>query len=318
MVAVLDLGETLKSVVELARRQVVHVRALEADGETVTFGSGVILDHTHVLTNAQVVSGGEKKVTVRTANGRKYDAQLVGVDPLYFVTVLELDGWVPYEPMPLMGIDEAATGLPVVAVGNAAGVEYNASFGIISGVDRTIYRPERLPVDGLLITDARVHPGNAAGALVSLDGRLVGINGIPWQNGLSLCVHADVAWRLANQIIDYGQATHAWLGFSGEPEVIDQAVVDLFSLSFDRGVSVMHVAPGGPGEAAGVQVGDLVVRVADRPVPSLGATRRVLSQYRVGDTVPLLVLRDDELVELKMPVREMPRLQRLGGEGASS
>src|SRR5690606_41292140 len=84
VVAVLDLGETLKSVVELARRQVVHVRALEADGETVTFGSGVILDHTHVLTNAQVVSGGEKKVTVRTANGRKYDARLVGVDPLYF------------------------------------------------------------------------------------------------------------------------------------------------------------------------------------------------------------------------------------------
>lgn len=312
-----NLIESLTGAVEQAKRQVVHVRALEADGDTVTFGSGVILDHTHVLTNAQVVSGGEKKVTIRTANGRKYDAQLVGVDPLYFVTVLELDGWLPYEPLPLLGIDEAATGLPVVAVGNAAGSDYNASFGIVSGVDRTIYRPERLPVDGLLITDARIHPGNAAGALVSLDGRLVGINGIPWQNGLSLCVHADVAWRVASQIMDFGQATHAWLGFSGEPEIIDQAVVDLFSLPFDRGVNVFHVASGGPGEAAGVQVGDLVVRIADRPVPSLGATRRVLSQYRHGEHVPMTVLRDDELLELQMPVREMPRLKRLGDEGPS-
>lgn len=309
----MDLGERLTTAVEQAKRQVVHVRALEADGDTVTFGSGVVLDHTHVLTNAQVVSGGEKKVTVRTANGRKYEARLVGVDPLYFVTVLELDGWLPYEPMPLLGIDEAVTGLPVVAVGNAAGTDYNASFGIASGIDRTIYRPERLPVDGLLITDARVHPGNAAGALVTLDGRLMGINGIPWQNGLSLCVHADVAWRVASQIIDFGQATHAWLGFSGEPEIIDQAVADLFSLPFDRGINVFQVASGGPGEEAGVQVGDLVVRVGERPVSSLGAIRRVLSQHRHGEQVPLTVLRDDELVDLTLPVREMPRLGRLGG-----
>lgn len=307
----MDIGERITKAVEASKRVVVHVRTLEADGTTVTLGSGVILDHTHVLTNAQIVSGGEKEVTVRTATGRKYQATLVGVDPLYFITVLEVDGWLPFEPLPLLGIDEAAAGLPVVAVGNAVGYDYNATFGITSGVDRTIYRPERFPVDGLIITDARIHPGNTAGALVSLDGRLVGINGIPWQHGLSLGVHADVAWRVGHQIIDYGRATHAWLGFSGEPEVIDQAMVDLFSLPFDRGVTVFYVAPGGPGEQAGVQVGDMVVRVRDRPVSGLGAIRRILSLHRHGDRVPITVLREGELIDLEITVQEMPRL----GEG---
>ena len=309
----MDLTQALVETVHKARDFVVHVRTLEADGETTTLGSGVVFDHEHVLTSAQVVAGGEKSVTIRTAGGRKYEGSVVGVDPLYFVTVIRVDGWLPVEPPSIRTVDEVPLGLPVVAIGNAVGHDYNATLGVVSGVDRTVYRPERFPVDGLIITDARIHPGNTGGALVSLDGRLVGVNGIPWQHGLSLAVHADVVWRVVHQILDWGQATHAWLGFSGEPEVIDQAVVDLFALPFSQGVTVFHVAPSGPGERAGIQVGDMVVRVKDQPVTGLGSIRRVLSLHRLGERVPLTVLRDGELQELEITVCEIPRLGERSG-----
>lgn len=307
-----DIGDAIVQVVEKAKAHTVHVRAIQSDGETVTLGSGVVFDHSHVLTTAQVVGGGEKEITVRTFNGRQYNGTVVGVDPLYFVTVLEIDGWMPIDPPVIRPSDAVPLGLPVVAMGNATGHSYSATFGIVSGVDRTIYRPERLPVDGLIITDARIHPGNAGGALVDLEGRLVGVNGIPWQHGLSLALHADVVWRLVNQIIDYGYATHAWLGFSGEPEVIDKAVADLFSLPVQEGVTVAYVAADGPGAAAGVQVGDMVVRIKDQQVSSLGTIRRVLSLHRHGERVPMTVLRGGKLQELHFPVIEMPRLGERG------
>lgn len=306
------LSKAITDVVEATRPIVVHVRAVEKDEDAMTLGSGVVIDHTHVVTSAQIVSGDEKEITVRTANGRSYRATVIGVDPLYFLTLLEIDGWMAVDPPALGATSDILPGQAVVAIGNAMGHDYNVTFGVVTGVDRTIYRPERLPVDGLLITDATIHPGNTSGALVRLDGRLVAVNGIPWQNGLGLSVHTDVVWRLANQMIDYGEATHPWLGFSGEPEVIDGAVVDLFRLTFDRGVNVMHVAGGGPADKAGILLDDMVVRIKDQPVRNLGSIRKTLALYRHGEKVTVTVLREGQLVELDLQVDEMPRLHSRG------
>lgn len=307
------LGWHTREVAATARSAVVHVRTLDRPPDQYTLGSGVVLDHRHVLTTAQIVSGDEREISVWTASGRRYDATLVAVDPLYFLSVLEVDGHLP-EPLPIAPTDQVQPGDPVLAVGNALPHDVNVTAGVVSGVDRTIYRPERMPVDGLLVTDAAIHPGNVGGALVRLDGKLTGICGLPWQHGLSLAVHADVAWRVAHQIIDYGQAVHPWLGFSGEPEVIDRTVAELFGLPFDRGVLVTHVTPGGPGERAGVRVHDLVVRVKDRPVTSLGNIRKILALHRHGERVPVTLLRGGERVELELEVEEIPRL-RTRGEG---
>lgn len=304
-----DIQEAITTAVARAKPYVVHVRTIESgDGDVSALGTGIVFDSQRVLTSAQIVDGSEKRIMVRANNGRKYEATVVGVDPLYFIAVLELDGTLAVDGPPILPVDEAQLGQPVVAIGNALGYDYGATFGVISGIDRTVYRPERFPVDGLLITDARIHPGNAGGALMTLDGRLAALNGIPWQHGLSLAVHADIVWRIVHQMLDYGRATHAWLGFSGEPEQIDRTMVELFNLSFDRGVTVLHVAKNGPGAEAGVQVGDMVVRVRDQAVMNLGTIRRVLSLYQVGETIPIQVLRGSEIVELQMPVREMPRL----------
>jgi len=303
------LSKTITDVVAQIQPSVVHVRATADNGDLSGMGSGVVIDNTHVITSAQVVSGEEKEIQVQTANGRKYRASIVGVDPLYHVTVLEIDGWLGIAPPKLASSREVLPGQAVVAIGNALGHDYNVTFGVVTSVNRTVYRPERLPVDGLIITDASFHPGNTSGALVRLDGVLVGVVGIPWQHGLGLAIHSDVVWRLANQIIDYGQATHPWLGFSGEPEIIDNALVDLFDLDVTRGVTVLQVADGGPGQQAGVMVDDLVVRIKGEPVGSLGSIRQVLATHRHGESVTLTVLRNGSLVDLDFPVAEMPRLR---------
>lgn len=287
------------------RPSVVHVSALDLAENHASMGSGVVLDRYHIVSNSQITAAGGE-ITVQTWNDRKYRATVVGNDPLYFLSVLHLEDRLdlpPLDPHPVQA------GMLAMAIGNPFGIDWTVSLGIISAVDRTIYRPERFPVDGLVITDATIHPGNTGGALVDLEGNIIGVNGIPWIHGLNIAVHADVVARVANQIIEYGYATHAWLGFSGQPEVVEPTLAQLLGLPTNRGVSVSYVSPDGPGSRAGVQVMDLVVQVNGREATSLGSIRKILSVYPPAERVPLTVLRGGELIELPFPVEDMPNLQ---------
>jgi len=288
------------------RPAVVHVSAQDHKENTLTLGTGVVLDNYHIVSNAQVV-GQEDEITVTTADGKKYEGTCVGIDPLYFLAVVRVDGRLPTGSPVIADPDEIPAGQVCVAIGNAFG-EHNVSTGVVSAPDRTIYRPERFAVDGLMITDARIHPGNTGGPLGDLDGRWLGLNGVPWVHGLGLAVQAVVAARVANQIIEYGQATHPWLGFSGDAEVVDQTIVQLLGLPVDRGLVVSYVADDGPGVRAGVQTMDMVVRAGDRPVSTVGAVRKILSLHRPGEKVPLTVLRGMDLITVEIKVEEIPRL----------
>lgn len=296
---------------ERARGAVVHVAAFDPQEKSLTLGTGVILDNYHVLTSGQIAGMGDE-VTVRTPEGRKFSAECIAVDPLYFVSVLRVKGRLPVEPPALAPDSEIVVGRVVLAVGFALGVELTASAGIVSASDHTVYRPERFPVDGLIVTDAAVHPGNVGGPLVDLEGRIVGLNGLAWVQGLSLAVRFSVAARLANQIIEYGSATHPWLGFSGQPEVIDPTVVHALELPADRGVVVQSLNPDGPAARAGLETMDMVVRIDDRPAIHLGQLRQVLAAHRPGERVPVTVLRGGELLELGFPVEEIPKLNKSG------
>jgi len=296
------------------RPAVVHIHAKTPSTGQIALGTGVVLDHYHVITSAQIVAM-EDEITVKTADGKRRPGTCIGIDPLYFLAIVRLKERLPMDPPVFAPDDTVPVGLVVIAVGNALGQEQTAAAGIISSSDRTIYRPPRvrgggnLPVDGLLLTTAPVHPGNTGGPLVDLEGRVVGINAIQWQGGLSLALQASVAARVASQIIDHGYAVHPWLGFSGEPDVIDPIWVQMLSLPCDRGVVVHHVPVGGPGHRAGLREMDMIMAVDGRqPVTNLGFIRKTLACHRHGDLVPLSVLRQGELIELLLPVEEMPNL----------
>ncbi|MBX6377384.1 MAG: trypsin-like peptidase domain-containing protein [Clostridia bacterium] len=305
------LSEAIVRTVEAARATVLHVVATTADRSKVSLGSGLAIDHYHLVTGAHLVADAAE-IQVHAYGGRKYHAALVAVDPLYALAVLRAEGPMQAEPARFAPVAEIPIGLAVVAVGNPLGYDCTATFGIVSIPDLTVYRPERIPVDGLVATDALIHPGNTGGALVSLDGRTVGLNGLPWVHNLGLAIQGEVVARVASQIIDFGSATHPWLGFSGQPEVIDRTLVDLFGLPADRGVVVSYVAPDGPGARAGVEPFDMVVRVDDTPVTHLGSIRKVLGRRRVGERGRLTLVRNGRLLDLEIPVEEIPQLRQSG------
>lgn len=304
----------LISALDKIRPAVVHIDARTPKTNQIALGTGVMLDHYHIITSAQIVAM-EDEITVKTADGKRRPASCIGIDPLYFLAILRLEDRLPFDPPVFAPDGTAPVGLHVFTVGYALGYEHSVATGVISSSDRTVYRPPHtrrtgnLPVDGLIITNAAIHPGNTGGPLVDLEGRVVGINGLPWQGGMYLALQAAVAGRVASQIIDHGYAVHPWLGFSGEADVIDSIWVNLFNLPIDRGVVVQHVAKGGPADKAGLQEMDMVTAVDGRqPVPHVGFVRKVLAGRRYGERVPLTVLRQGEVIELRIPVEEIPKL----------
>ncbi len=297
------------AIVDAAERvapYVAHVVSVNAKENRASVGSGFAIDAYHVITHAPFAAA-DSEITVQVG-GRKLGATAVGTDPLYFLAVLRCDARIGLPPVPYEDSQAVRPGQIVLALGDPYGTEHEVTHGIITALDRTIYRPERFPVDGLIVTDATLHAGNVGGPLATLEANVVGLNGLPFSNGLGLAVQADVIMRVANQIIEFGGATHPWLGFSGQPELIDPALVSLFGLPVSRGVIVSHVVEGGPGERAGVRAYDMVVRVDGKAVTHLGFIRRILAARRSGDHGTLTVVRDGNLVDLDIPVEEIPRL----------
>lgn len=309
-------SSALISALDKVRPAVVHVYATTPGTNQVALGTGVVLDHYHIITSAQIVAM-EDEVTIRAIDGKPRSATCIGIDPLYFLAILKVEERLPVDPPTFAPDGTTPVGLFVFSVGYAMGQEHTAASGIISSSDRTVYRPRvrgkgNLPVDGLLITNAAMHPGNTGGPLVDLEGRVVGINGLPWQGGMYLAIQATVAARVASQMTDYGYAMHPWLGFSGEADVIDSIWVDMLQLPTDRGLVVHYVQPGGPGSRAGIQEMDMVMAVDGRqPVTNGGVIRKALSARKYGDRVLLTVLRQGELIDLHLPVEEMPGLHDL-------
>ncbi|MDI3317148.1 MAG: trypsin-like peptidase domain-containing protein [Bacillota bacterium] len=298
---------------EAVAPRLAHVTSVDEAGERVAFGTGFAFDERHLVCNSQVLQ--QERVLVQMPDGRERHARRIAADPLYFLGFLEMEdgepAWQEAPPVQFVPEEELRPGLAVVALGYPMGDQIEVTSGVISGVDRTVYRPERIPVDGLVVTDAPIHPGNTGGPLLLLDGRVAGINGIPWMHGLSLAVGAPAFTRVIGQILEHGEATHPWLGFSGQREVIEPEMVSLLGLPVDRGIAVRMVTENGPGARAGVQPLDLVVRVDDVPADSLGTIRQRLSLYRPGQSAKLTVLRGGALLELDFPVEQVPQLRAL-------
>jgi len=300
-------SQMLVSAVEAVAPRVVGVSAVDPGKQQAAVGTGFCVDGRHVLTHSPLYTPGDS-LSVVFQDGQRFEAEVAAADALYYLALLRLKGDVPLPALELALESELRPGLLVAALGNQFGTECGVTLGVVSAPDRTIYRPERFPVDGLILTDAAIHLGNIGGPLITLEGRLAGINGIPYGNGLNLCVKADVVMRLVSQMLRFGRATHPWLGFSGQTEVVAPAMAALLEMPVRRGIAVADVAPRGPGDRAGVRLFDMVVRLDDRPVDTLGAVRQGLAGRRPGENCMLTVLRGSELCELQMPVEEMPRL----------
>ncbi|MCR8897374.1 trypsin-like peptidase domain-containing protein [Gordonia sp. GONU] len=279
---------------QVASRSAADIKVQTARGTAV--GSGIVLSQDgYVLTNHHVVAGAGSgsKITVTTSDGKQHSATITGSSPSYDLAVIKLDGASGLTPAVLGDSDALQVGEQVVAVGSPDALTNTVTSGIISALSRTVTAADEsgsaVTVYNGLQTDTPINPGNSGGPLVNLQGQVVAVNsavdtgqaasGGPQSFGLGFAIPINTAKRIANQLLQNGEATKPVLGVSGS----------LSSTGAEDGATVSSVENGGPAAKAGISRGDVITKVGDTPVADYADLMAQVLTHAPGETVPVTV-----------------------------
>lgn len=304
-------------VVAVAERLLPSVVALRVNrsvrGRRVQQGSGsavVLSADGLLLTSAHVVASGDGGTAV-LHDEAEHAFAIVGVDPLSDLAVLRVEA---RDLLPAT-IGDAATlrvGQLVVAVGNPLGFAGSVSAGVVSALGRSMTtadgRNARV-VEGVIQTDASLHPGNSGGALATGAAEVVGINtavvGPGIGQGLGLAVPLDATTlRIVQSLVSEGRVRRAYLGVSGGTRVLPPRAAD--RLGRTRGLEIASVVDGGPAAAAGLRPEDVIVAVEGEPVAGIGELQRLLDHGRIGHPTILTIVRGGDVHEVAVVPAELP------------
>jgi S1-C subfamily serine protease len=268
-------------------------------------GSGFIWDDDgHVVTNYHVIQGASS-ATVRLADGRDYEAGLVGASPSHDIAVLRIGvGFKRPPPVPIGTSQDLRVGQKVFAIGNPFGLDWTLTTGIVSALDRSLPSENGPTIDHLIQTDAAINPGNSGGPLLDSAGRLIGITTAIFSPsgasaGIGFAVPVDTVNRVVPQIISEGRYIRPALGVQMD-HGLNRRLSEMLQT---EGVFVLHVQPGSAAEQAGLVAarftadgnfvpGDVITGIEGKPVTGVGELLGMLDDYKVGDTVKLTVRRD--------------------------
>jgi serine protease Do len=267
-------------------------------------GSGVIVDPAgYILTNNHVIENAQD-ITVRLSDSRKFTAKLVGRDPKTDLAVLKVEAPAPLPVAELGDSERLRVGQWVVAIGNPFGLDRTVTVGIVSATART--RVGVATYENFIQTDASINPGNSGGPLLNLDGRVIGINTaiVAAGQGIGFSIPINEAKSVMGQLIARGKVVRGWLG------IVIQDVTDELASSFGvrerEGVLVADVMKGGPGEAAGLRPGDVIVELGGTKIREVPDLQRRVAAVAPGQTVAVGVVREQKPQRFSVRVGEMP------------
>jgi len=271
-----------------------------------SLGSGVLVKPEGIiLTNNHVV---EKATEVRVAlaDKREFSATIVGTDPKTDLAVLRIAGG-PFPVLPLGDSDRVQVAEPVLAIGNPFGLSQTVTQGIISAVGRA--NVGITDYEDFLQTDAAINPGNSGGALVNARGELIGINTAIFSQtggymGIGFAVPSNMAKTVMEQILKSGKVARGWLGLSIQD--VTPAMSRSLGLTEPKGALVADVSPRSPAASAGLQRGDVILRVNDKPVEDSGHLRNLVAGIRPGTTISLTILREGKERRVPVAVADQP------------
>ncbi len=260
-------------------------------------GSGFIVSNDgYVLTNAHVVAGEDSdaalsEVTVTLIDKREFKAKVVGVDRRTDVALLKLDA----NGLPAVKIgraDDTRVGEWVVAMGSPFGFDNTVTAGIVSAKARRLPDETYVP---FIQTDVAINPGNSGGPLFNLAGEVIGINSQIYSRsggfmGISFAIPIDVAMNIKDQLVTHGRVQRGRLGIGIQG--VDKDLAQSFGLADARGALVASVEPGSAADKAGLQAGDVVLKVDGRPISDSAELPRVIGEKRPGTEVRLDIWRD--------------------------
>ena len=310
------LHSSVADVVDEVVPAVVNVRvtALTTDvfGQPITGrgdGSGVVIDAAQgvIVTNYHVVRDA-LEVRVVLNDGRRLDGAVVGTSPEHDLAVVKVDA-VNLTELELGRSSSLRLGDDVIAVGFPLGLgSVTVTKGIVSAKERTIEPEGGVKLRGLLQTDAAINPGNSGGALVNMRGQLVGINtaaaGAAQAENIGFAIPIDQAVPVIEEILSKPSQQRAWLGV--QVQTLEPATAAQLGLDPDTtGAVVAELLPG-PAEGAGVEVGDVIVRVGEARIDASEDLTAALADLQPGDRVELEVLRGGETHTIEVELAQRP------------
>jgi serine protease Do len=272
-------------------------------------GSGVIVDAAGlVITNNHVVQGADQ-ILVALADRREYPAKLLFAEPRLDLALLKIDPKGAAIPVAKLGdSDRAQVGDLVLAIGNPFGVGQTVTQGIVSAVARTGIGVS--DTQFFIQTDAAINQGNSGGALVAMNGEVIGINSAiltGGQNGGSIGLGFAIPSNMVKIFLrgaQSGKLVTAWIGVEGEALTAESA--SQAGLDRPTGVLVTGVSPGSPAARAGLKAGDIVYAVDGKAVLDPTSLRYQISSQPVGETVTLTVVRSGKAMNLPMQLGAPP------------
>ncbi len=290
-------------------------------------GSGFLVDDSgHVLTNAHVVAGSDSVTVKLGQEGETLEAKVVGSDTSTDVAVLQVDpDKVAAAPLRLADSEKSTVGDGVIAIGNPFGLDLTVTTGIVSALQREISAPDGFTISDVIQTDAAINPGNSGGPLLNASGEVIGINsqiataGGQGSVGVGFAVPINTAQRVFAQILEDGQADHAFIGISGADLTADLASV--LNLDLDSGVLIQDITPDSPAADAGLRVGeatmtsdgqeirvggDVITAVDGESVSAMEDVVASVNRKQPGEEITLEVSRDGESKDVTLELADRP------------
>ena len=293
-------SSTVTRVAERLLNSVASLRVGRRDGRRPEgSGSGVALTADGLLvTSAHVVEGVNQGVAA-FADGRQYELELVGTDPLSDLALIRSRA-AGLTPVDMGDADRLRVGQLVIAVGNPLGYSGSVTAGVVSGLGRSLptrWGTNQRIVENVIQTDAALNPGNSGGALADGRGRLVGINTAVAGIGLGLAVPINATTRrILAALRRDGRVRRGYLGIAGGTQPLPPAAAE--RLKRKAAIGVVEVVEGSPAARAGLRPSDLIVEVGGQPVSRAGDLQGHMIGAPAGQPMEIEVLREGQLLRL--------------------
>jgi serine protease Do len=286
-------------------------------------GSGFIVSPDgYIVTNAHVVENAEE-ILVRLTDKRELKARVIGADPRSDVAVIKVEG----TNLPTVKIGDTKklrVGEWVIAIGSPFGFANTVTAGIISATSReNLSGDPNLDAVPFIQTDVAVNPGNSGGPLLNMRGEVIGINSQIFSRtgsfaGISFAIPIDYAFNIADQLMKTGKVTRGRIGVGIQN--VNKDLADSLGLARAQGAAVSNVEDGSPAAKAGLEVGDVILKIDGRPVEGSADLSRTIRALKPGSKVTLNVWRSgkarDHVVTIsEFKDEEAPKVAQAGKKG---
>lgn len=300
-----DSEERRIQAIAKARPGVVSVRTYKQSGGEPGIGSGVIIRADGwILTNHHVIAGSDT-VKVTLTNKKQYTAQVLYQAPQHDLAVLRVQA----KGLPTVAIGSSKAvklGQSAIAIGDPLGFQSSVTIGTVGGKDRTV-EAGGVTYQSLIQTDAAINPGSSGGALIDLNGRVIGINTLVYTGprsykhaqGLGFAISIDHAMMVVKALTarpGENLTSRPWLGIKGDTLTRDLA--ESYGIRANKGVLVRNITPGSPAQAGKFRTGDVILKVDGTTILGLTDLTNELNRRRPGDKVKFEVLRKGKVINL--------------------